>query len=113
VDVLSRVLKTRAGHPLVGFTRSAAAIQWLADHTPALVITDHQMPGPDGLDVARALRSHPDKRQIPVLMLTGVSEPAFETAACAAGVDLLLQKPISMRELLAHVEVLLLHSDLP
>lgn len=113
MDVLSRVLETRSGHRLLGFIESAAAIQWLADHTPALVITDHRMPGPDGLDVARALRASPRMHQVPLLMLTGATEPAFETAACAAGVDLLLRKPVSMRELLAHVETLLHHSNLP
>ncbi|MEO8138157.1 MAG: response regulator [Gemmatimonadota bacterium] len=107
VGVLTRVLATRAGFEPRGFTESAAALHWLGEHTPALVITDHLMPGPSGLDVARALRLQPTTRDVPILMLTGNAAPALEEEARRVGINRLAHKPLRIDELLGHIDELL------
>ncbi len=104
VRALSRVRSTRPGFRLLGFTESAAARHWLRDHTPALVITDHGTPGPNGVDIARTLRAQPRTRGVPILMLTGLAEGTLQEEAVAAGVTCVAHKPLGMREFHAHVE---------
>lgn len=113
VGVLSRVVHTRAGMRVLGFTESAAALQWLGDHTPALIITDHLMPGPTGLDVARAVRGAASTRAVPILMLTGSNEPELGAMARAAGVDRIATKPLRLGELLQLIDEMLPQSALP
>jgi CheY-like chemotaxis protein len=113
VAVLSRVVRTRAGIRVRGFTESAAALKWLAQHVPAMIITDHLMPGPSGMDVARAVRAAPATRDVPILMLTGASDPALEAEARDAGVDRLALKPIRIGELLQHIADLMSPSGIP
>ncbi len=107
VGVLSRVVHTRAGMRVRGFTESAAALQWLGEHTPALIITDHLMPGPNGLDVARAVRGAEATRSVPILMLTGSNEPDLSALARAAGVDRVATKPLRLGELLQLIDEML------
>jgi CheY-like chemotaxis protein len=113
VGVLSRVVRTRAGIRVRGFTESAAALKWLAQHAPAMIITDHLMPGPSGMDVARAVRAAPATRDVPILMLTGASDPALEAEADDAGIDRLALKPIRIAELLQHIADLMNPSGVP
>jgi DNA-binding response OmpR family regulator len=112
VDVLSRVLATRAGFRVHGFTESAAALQWLSQHIPALVITDHLMPGPSGLDVARTLRNQRRTQDVPILMLAGAIDATLREEARNAGVDRLADKPLRMADLLDYVDELLRDSGL-
>ena len=107
VGVLTRVLATRPGFQPRGFTESAAALHWLGEHTPALVITDHLMPGPSGVDVARALRLQSSTRDVPILMLTGAIDAALEEEARSIGINRLAHKPLRIEELLGHIDELL------
>jgi CheY-like chemotaxis protein len=91
---------------VLGFTESAAALQWLGKHVPALIITDHLMPGPTGLDVARAVRAVDSTRAVPILMLTGSTEPALHAQAREAGITRIATKPLRLGELLQLIEEL-------
>jgi len=113
VGVLSRVVRTRAGIRVRGFTESAAALQWLASHTPAMIITDHLMPGPSGMDLARAVRAEPATRDVPILMLTGATDHALEREAAEAGINRIALKPLRITELLQHIADLLPQSGVP
>lgn len=64
-------------------------------HEPDLVVTDLQMPGGDGLELARALRA--SWPQLPVVMLTAVPGREAEEAARAAGVTAFLHKVAASR----------------
>ena len=60
---------------------------------PALVILDLKMPGLDGYDVLRALRSRPGSRGVPVVVLTGVGEPASVRRTYELGASVYFVKP--------------------
>ncbi len=104
--VLTRVLERFTGFMVHPFNEGAAAMAWLQEHRADLVITDHTMRGPDGLDVVRWLRAQPGFGTVPVLMLTGSMEPEFEAVALAQGVSRLARKPLQIADLLSEISAL-------
>ncbi|WP_041258111.1 hybrid sensor histidine kinase/response regulator transcription factor [Fibrella aestuarina] len=77
------------------------------DTLPALLISDIMMPTMDGFQLLEALKSHPQYRQIPVIMLTARAELADKLRALRLGVDDYLLKPFEQAELTARVTTLL------
>lgn len=65
--------------------------------TPALVISDIQMPVLDGLEVVRRLRAW--GAHVPVIIMTAYADDATLASAASAGVDVVLSKPFTMTEL--------------
>ncbi len=74
---------------------------------PDLVVLDIMMPGIDGLEVCRRLRSD---SAVPILMLTARDEVADRVRGLEAGADDYLPKPFAFEELLARVRALLRRS---
>lgn len=90
-DVVSAALK--AAHADVHAAPSAAdARQWLADHTPSLIVADLGMPGEDGFSFIRSVRAS-GTRRIPAIALSAYADAASQKAALAAGFDAFLAKP--------------------
>jgi uncharacterized protein (TIGR02266 family) len=71
---------------------------------PDLVIMDLHMPGMEGDAVCREIKSDPDKRRIPVIMLSSSSETGVEKRCLGAGADAFVPKPIKRDELLGAIE---------
>jgi len=71
---------------------------------PALVITDLNMPGMDGIELIRAIRKLPGLRFVPVLMLTTESQAEKRAEARAAGATGWLVKPVQGTELVKVLE---------
>jgi two-component system response regulator MprA len=76
-----------------------------ANGQPDAIILDVLMPGVDGLDVCRQLRSKGNG--VPVLMLTARAEVESRVAGLDAGADDYLPKPFALEELLARLRALL------
>ena len=74
------------------------------DWAPDLVLLDLNIPGPDGFEVCRRLRTYSD---VYVIMLTGRTEEVDKLAGLSAGADDYVTKPFSPRELAARVEAVL------
>jgi DNA-binding response OmpR family regulator len=68
-----------------------------------LILLDLMLPGMDGLEVCRALRSAPATSRIPIVMLTARVEESDRIAGLEVGADDYITKPFSARELLARV----------
>lgn len=75
--------------------------------SPDLVILDLMLPGIDGLEVCKTLRSESKTKGLPVLMLTAKGEEADVVTGLELGADDYLVKPFSPRVLLARVKNLL------
>jgi PAS domain S-box-containing protein len=71
---------------------------------PALVLLDIQLPGIDGYEVLRRLRSHPSMRDLPVVAVSANAMPADRERAAAAGFADYVTKPVDLVQLLAVVE---------
>ena len=79
----------------------------MARHTIDLLILDLKMPGEDGMQIARQLRTDSD---VPIIILTGRKEEADRVMGLELGADDYLTKPFSPRELLARIRALLRRS---
>ena len=100
----------QSGYMAVEAPTGEDALRRLADEHPDLVILDLSLPGIDGLEVCRRMRSAGSR--IPVLMLTVRSEEDSQVQGLDAGADDYLTKPFSPRTLLARVRALLRRAGL-
>jgi CheY-like chemotaxis protein len=89
--ILTRLLK-RAGHTVLHEPDGLAALDSAVAHRPEVVLTDLGMPRMDGLELARAVRSHPDLTGTPIIMLSGQLHPG-DSQPAEAGVCAVLLKP--------------------
>lgn len=74
---------------------------------PDLVLLDLVLPGRPGLDICRDLRTHPELRHVPVIMLTGLGEQADRIVGLEVGADDYIAKPFSPREVVLRVKAVL------
>ena len=79
----------------------------IEEDPPAGVVLDLNLPGMNGLDVCRTMRTDPWMSKIPVLMLTGQSEEEDVVAGLEVGADDYMTKPFSPKMLTARVKALL------
>jgi twitching motility two-component system response regulator PilH len=80
----------------------------LLDHMcPDLIVLDVMMPGPNGYDICRYIRSSPQLRGLPVVFLTARTEAYSRTTGMAVGGDAYLTKPFKPSDLLKVVGHLL------
>lgn len=81
-----------------------AAMRLVRDWRPDLVVLDVMMPGTDGLEVLRELRTSSD---VPVILLTARSEELDKLIGLSVGADDYVTKPFSPRELVARIKAVL------
>jgi two-component system phosphate regulon response regulator PhoB len=74
---------------------------------PALIILDLMLPGMDGKDICRALKSNPVTKPIPILMLTAKADEVDRVIGFELGADDYVTKPFSPRELVLRVKAIL------
>jgi sigma-B regulation protein RsbU (phosphoserine phosphatase) len=82
---------------------------------PELILTDYEMPELDGAGLCQALKSDPELRSIPVLILTTLSEARDKISGLQAGADDYIEKPKNpddFRVLCARIEAHLREADL-
>ncbi|HKS24888.1 MAG TPA: response regulator [Thermoanaerobaculia bacterium] len=85
----------------------AKAIQKLAEMRPDIILSDIIMPEKNGYEVCEYVKSHPEYRNIPVVLLTGTFEPFDPDRADKAGCDAVVTKPFESQSLIQKVEELI------
>src|SRR6202158_4788389 len=70
---------------------------------PDIVLLDVMMPGMDGFEVCRRIKSNPKTAHIPVVMVTALDQSSDRVAGLDAGADDFLTKPVDDEALLARV----------
>jgi DNA-binding response OmpR family regulator len=94
-----------AGYEPVRAEDGTVALEEVSGEMPDLIILDLMLPGIDGIDVAKSIRT--DGRDVPILMLTARAETQDVVAGFDAGADDYLKKPFEIPELLSRVRALL------
>lgn len=107
--VLAVSLKfTKAGFHVTTDNNGQSAWESILRDPPQLVVTDLQMPRLDGLGLIKNMRSHPDLKDVPVILLTAKGfELDEDQLRTECGVQQILCKPFSPRELVATANSLL------
>jgi CheY-like chemotaxis protein/DNA-binding CsgD family transcriptional regulator len=94
-----------SGYTVLVATSGEAALQRAAQALPDIVLLDAMMPGLDGFEVAKRLKSHAATANIPIIFMTGLTETEHLVAALEAGGVDYVTKPIKPKEVLARMGV--------
>jgi two-component system response regulator RpfG len=94
-QILGKIIQTINPNVAIhNFDNAELALGWINNQTPDLVITDYKMPGLDGVEFTKRLRSQPKSQKIPILMITMVDDLVLPIHARAAGVTAFLRRPV-------------------
>ncbi len=80
------------------FESPLEALQWLDKNHPDLIITDYRMPDINGVELIKQIRAKPACQDIPIMMITVVSEKSVRYDALEAGATAFLTRPIDQIE---------------
>jgi two-component system, OmpR family, alkaline phosphatase synthesis response regulator PhoP len=111
LHVVSLKLKN-AGYTVLTAKDGEDALETAASVAIDLLITDYQMPGMTGLELARRIHAEPGRRQLPAMLLTAHGLALEQVEMGQAGITVRLSKPFSPRELLEKVQELLTAREL-
>lgn len=95
------------GFEVKGAVDGESGLALAAQELPDLILLDLMLPGIDGLEVCRMLRSETRTARIPVIMLTARGAESDRVVGLELGADDYVTKPFSPRELTARVKALL------
>jgi two-component system phosphate regulon response regulator PhoB len=79
----------------------------VSEERPDLIVLDWMLPGVSGIELCRRLRSRPETRAIPILMLTARGEEGDRIRGLSTGADDYVVKPFSLPELMARIKAIL------
>jgi len=86
------------------------ALEKATEQIPALILADIAVPGLDGIELCRRLRTDVRTRAIPVLAVTGYADRDYEDRAIEAGANRVLIKPCEPIALVAEARSLIAHA---
>ncbi|HYY88576.1 MAG TPA: response regulator [Chloroflexota bacterium] len=104
---LLEITLSKRGHEVLPADSGTRALELAGRVVPDLAIVDVNMPGLEGTQVTRELRTRKATANVPIMLLTALSDEADILAGFAAGADDYVTKPFNPRELAARVEALL------
>ena len=94
-------------YEVTAVNNGAKAVLKLAEMRPDIILSDIIMPEKNGYEVCEYVKSHPEFRTIPVVLLTGTFEPFDPDRADKAGCDAVVTKPFESQSLIHKVEELI------
>jgi CheY-like chemotaxis protein len=101
------IMLEKAGHEPLLATHGHQGIELARSERPDMAIVDVMMPEISGYDVCRRLREDPRTANIPLLILTARAQPMDQQMAIDAGADDFVTKPVTLDDLIYHVDRLL------
>jgi two-component system alkaline phosphatase synthesis response regulator PhoP len=105
---LARMYIEQEGYHVESATNGQKALEKILSDEPALVVLDLMLPGLDGLEVCRRVRSESD---VPIIMLTARSDDIDKIVGLELGADDYLTKPFNPRELVSRIKAILRRSE--
>ena len=94
-----------------GFADGKALFEALETETPDLIVLDIMLPGEDGIEILKRLRSSPKHKKIPVIMATAKGTEIDKIQGLNFGADDYLAKPFGVMEMVARVRAVLRRCD--
>ena len=97
--ILGKIIQQAEADVIVEpFDSPVKALEWLDHNHPDLIITDYRMPDINGVELIRKIRAKPACQDIPIMMITVVSEKSVRYDALEAGATAFLTRPIDQIE---------------
>ena len=112
---LTRLVETElqdAGYEVTIANDGEEGIETILSVQPDMVILDVMMPLMNGWEVCKYLRSKPEFKDLPILMLTGVGPLVNDMTSPLYGASDHLDKPFEMEDLVERVDTLLVKAEL-
>lgn len=98
---------TQTGFQAKGFSDGLSVLEALRSEKPELIVLDIMLPGKDGVEVLKEIRSNPDTRKIPVIMATAKGTEMDKIQGLDAGADDYLVKPFGVMEMVSRIKAVL------
>jgi CheY-like chemotaxis protein len=107
LELLVEYLRTMDNVETLAATDGLEALDTVRQQKPDLILLDIMMPRMSGFEVRRKLKSAPETRDIPIIMVTALNELGDIERAVESGTDDFLSKPVNRLELITRVKSLL------
>ncbi len=98
---------TQTGFEAKGFADGISMLEALKNEKPELIVLDIMLPGKDGIEVLREIRSNPETRKIPVIMATSKGTEIDKIQGLDTGADDYLVKPFGVMEMVSRIKAVL------
>ena len=98
---------TQTGFEAKGFSDGISMLEALKTEKPELIVLDIMMPGMDGVEVLKEIRSRTDTRKIPVIMATAKGTEMDKIQGLDTGADDYLVKPFGVMEMVSRIKAVL------
>lgn len=107
------VLLEREGYETLIARRAERALEMLGVERVDIVLSDVLMPGMDGYELCRRIKGVPERAELPVVLLTSLTDPLAIVRALEAGADHYVTKPYDPEGLLSRVRLVLERAERP
>lgn len=107
IQELLRFNLAREGYTVSGALNGEDGLKSVKTKLPNLILLDLMLPNLDGLEICKILKSEPNTRDIPIIMITAKGEEADIVTGLELGADDYITKPFSPRVLLARIKAVL------
>lgn len=97
--ILLRDLMQMHGYGTMESVTAEDGIRLVQEQKPDLILMDIQLPGMDGLTATRQLKSQPETKSIPVIVITSFAMEHDKQRALSSGCDAYMPKPVDTRKL--------------
>ena len=98
---------TQTGFEAKGFADGISMLEALKTEKPELIVLDIMLPGKDGVEVLKKIRSNPETRKIPVIMATAKGTEMDKIQGLDTGADDYLVKPFGVMEMVSRIKAVL------
>lgn len=98
---------TQTGFEAKGFPDGISMLEALKTEKPELIVLDIMMPGMDGVEVLKEIRSRTETRKIPVIMATAKGTEMDKIQSLDTGADDYLVKPFGVMEMVSRIKAVL------
>lgn len=108
-EIESFALKN-SGYSVADFECAKDFYHQVAEKVPDCILLDIMLPDEDGLEIVRKLRSIPDTKKVPIMMVTAKTTEIDKVKGLDIGADDYITKPFGVMELISRVKALLRRS---
>ena len=98
---------TQTGFEAKGFADGISMLEARKTEKPELIVLDIMLPGKDGVEVLKKIRSNPETRKIPVIMATAKGTEMDKIQGLDTGADDYLVKPFGVMEMVSRIKAVL------